>query len=54
VPDEDEEAIRAPAFDVLGADVVDGETWVEGRALSLAEAVDVASGSLRPADTALA
>jgi tetratricopeptide (TPR) repeat protein len=54
VPDEDEEAIRAPAVELLGADIVAGATWAEGRALTLAEAVDVASISLRPAGTALA
>jgi predicted ATPase len=43
-PDEDEEAIRTPALELIGPDPV-AELWAEGRALDLAEAVSVAQSS---------
>jgi len=41
-PDEDEEAIRTPTLGLLDGDVVSSDSWAEGRALSLADAVELA------------
>jgi predicted ATPase len=43
--DEDELAIRTPALDVVGVDVVSGDTWANGRALALEDAVELARSS---------
>jgi len=41
-PDEDEEAIRTPTLGLLDGDAVSSDVWAEGRALSLADAVELA------------
>ena len=40
--DEDEEAIRAPALELLGADIAASDTWMQGRVLDLPEALELA------------
>ncbi len=44
-PDEDDLAIRTPALELVGADAISSDAWAEGRALALADAVELAKSS---------